>query len=823
MASSKTRDITRLALRNRNRNRLSLELLEPRLNLALDVPAFSSLPGANHTIYLDFDGHVTSGTAWNNGATINSPAYSSDADTANFSASELTVIERTFKRVAEDFAPFQVNVTTVAPTIDDLRNTGGTDAKWGVRTVVTRDVAFNCGCGGIAYIDSFDWNSDTPVFVFNTSEIGVAEAASHEVGHSLGLSHDGTSTSGYYQGHGLGTDSSYWSTIMGVGYYVDVSQWDKGEYTGSNNAGASANYNKGPDDLLVITNYNGFGFKSDDHGNDATTATPLNVAGTVVSGSGLITTRTDVDYFRFTTSAGAVSLNVNSAPLGANLDIEATLYNSVGAIVASSNPLLSLNASISATLDAGTYYLKVDGTGAGTPTATPPTGYSDYASIGQYSISGTIGAVAGDTMSIVATDASKNELNSGSTAFTFTVNRTGDSSGTSTVNYAVSGSGASPASASDFVGGVIPPAGSLTFGPGVTSLPITVNVQGDTTVENSETFLVSLTSLSSSTLIGVASATGTIVNDDVPPALPKLGISATSAIRAEGTSGTSTPFGFTITRAGSLSAASSVLYTVSGTGTNAANGKDFAGGFARNVVVNFAAGVAAVDITINVRADSTRESNETFRVALSGAVGATISTASANGTIQNDDGTGAARGEEFDFGVELIAVADPLWMFVPPEFLSAEQLSVPVMTWIDGVPHVGDLAHEHEHEHEHEIDHDHDHEFADQDELLAEQHSLAAPLIFGVPSMQLNSMLYVGGSTQSVSSWDSQVEMEWANAPLSVERSGYVVKLPVATEDSFAGIETGTDNDLQGKLSGSTFAAFDSAFANSDDDAWSEF
>ena len=120
-------------------------------------------------------------------------------------------------------------------------------------------------------------------------------------------------------------------------------------------------------------------------------------------------------------------------------------------------------------------------------------------------------------------------------------------------------------------------------------------------------------------------------------------------------------------------------------------------------------------------------------------------------------------------------------MFVPPEFLSAEQLSVPVMTWIDGVAHVGDLAHEHEHEHE--IDHDHDHEFADQDELLAEQHSLAAPLIFGAPSMQLNSMCYVGGLTQSVSSWGSQVKMEWANAPLSVERSGYVAKLPVATED----------------------------------------
>ena len=189
---SRQNDIKRSSVRRRNvatrskRSKLSVELLEPRLNLALDVPVFSSLPGANHTIYLDFDGHVTSGTAWNNGATINSPAYSSDTDTLNFSPSELLVIERTFQRVSEDFAPFQVNVTTVAPSVDDLRNTGGTDTKWGVRVVVTKDVAFACGCGGIAYIDSFDWNSDTPVFVFNTGEIGIAEAASHEVGHALG-------------------------------------------------------------------------------------------------------------------------------------------------------------------------------------------------------------------------------------------------------------------------------------------------------------------------------------------------------------------------------------------------------------------------------------------------------------------------------------------------------------------------------------------------------------------------------------------------------------------------------------------------------------
>jgi hypothetical protein len=127
--------------------------------MALDVPAFSSLPGANQTIYLDFNGHTTTGTSWNSSygvTSINSPAYSTDADTANFSASELSTIQQVWKRVAEDFAPFNVNVTTVEPPIDDLQKTSSTDTRWGVRSVVTKDVAFNCGCGGIAYIDSFN-------------------------------------------------------------------------------------------------------------------------------------------------------------------------------------------------------------------------------------------------------------------------------------------------------------------------------------------------------------------------------------------------------------------------------------------------------------------------------------------------------------------------------------------------------------------------------------------------------------------------------------------------------------------------------------------
>src|SRR5207248_8995307 len=56
--------------------------------------------------------------------------------------------------------------------------------------------------------------------------------------------------------------------------------------------------------------------------------------------------------------------------------------------------------------------------------------------------------------------------------------------------------------------------GKVTFAPGQTSAAINIAVTGDTTVEQDETFTVSLSAPTNATL-GAASATGTIRNDDV--------------------------------------------------------------------------------------------------------------------------------------------------------------------------------------------------------------------------------------------------------------------------------------------------------------------
>jgi ELWxxDGT repeat protein len=346
--------------------------------------SLNSLPGASKTIYLDFDGHTTSNTSWNStftsGAPIVTPPFSMDGSN-NFSDIELERIQRIWERVSEDFLPFHVNVTTQEPPLHALRRSGTGDTQWGIRVVIGPDTFFPTAAGGVAFIGSFTASSDTPTFVFSDAlgnqEKAIAEAASHEVGHTLGLFHDGNGSNEYYTGHGSGATG--WAPIMGVGYNRELVQWSRGEYPGATNT---------ENDLQIITTFNGFGYRADDHGTTIATATPLSIVDSVVFADGIIERTTDVDYFSFTTSGGNISLNINPFYRSPNLDILARLYDASGAVIGTSNPTNSLNASFNLTLDPGNYAISIEGTGRASSGS--HLGYSDYGSLGYFSIQGTV-------------------------------------------------------------------------------------------------------------------------------------------------------------------------------------------------------------------------------------------------------------------------------------------------------------------------------------------------------------------------------------------------------------------------------------------------
>ncbi len=384
-----------------------------------DTFLLHSNPTATKTLYLDFDGHTTT-TGWNGGVDFTTPAYNFEGGTGVFTDAEKTRIQKIWERVVEDFIPFDVDVTTQEPAAGWLVNDGGADEHWGQRVVIGGTGAWYGSAGGVAHFGSFDAGSDDPCFVFSASygggEKGVAETISHEAGHTVGLGHDGqVGGTVYYAGHGSGETG--WAPIMGRGTGKELVQWSKGEYGNANNQ----QY-----DINIITTTNGFGFRADDHGDDDQTATTLAMSpGAMVFDSGIIEQESDVDFFSFTTQEGTVNLFIDPFYRSPNLDILATLYDSNGTPITSDNLADELEASFSEYLTAGTYFLSVEGTGKSGS-------YSDYASLGQYTITGniiqpgvSIAETGGDTIAfeggnVDTYDISLNTVPSGSVEITAT-------------------------------------------------------------------------------------------------------------------------------------------------------------------------------------------------------------------------------------------------------------------------------------------------------------------------------------------------------------------------------------------------------------------
>jgi PKD repeat protein len=405
-----------------------VELAKIPLMPAMDAPAGTDLyklhsrPGASKILYLDFTGpFIPAGTAWLGGNPIQAAPYTQN-------------IYAIWKGVMDDYAPFDVDVTTEKPSAEAMERTDFYDKNFGFTVVISGSADMgicNGMCGGVSYINVFasiNNKNVQPSWVFsemypiNNRERYIATVISHESGHSLGLYHKGIGphegfqkTDAYYDGryheysviHGaLRTHTP----IMGRGYYSVIPQWSDGSYSMWSN-------NK-QDDLAYIAEsiprIPADTTNTKETASSFQTASISNVGGVrtnIVKTVGLIEVVEDVDYYTFDVQNAASDVDflisncqaceateVINMDFG-NLHIFATLYDEAGNVVKEFKEK-SPSVRIKMTLDPGKYYIGIT-SGSYSKQINPNTydeysffansdheGYTNHGSLGYYSITG---------------------------------------------------------------------------------------------------------------------------------------------------------------------------------------------------------------------------------------------------------------------------------------------------------------------------------------------------------------------------------------------------------------------------------------------------
>jgi hypothetical protein len=318
------------------------------------VPQLDSLPGAAISLYLDFDGDFQA--SWAGYNNIRTPAYTLDLDATTFSDAELAAIRKVWEYVAEDYAPFNVNVTTVRPADMGLWKTlhcviGGTGAWRGG------------GTHGVSYQGGFNGGPNV-VFAFAEKRLakGTAFIVSHESGHGFVLDHQrvfdatGRPIAEYYLGPGDGR-----APIMGGASWEKRILWWSGTWA----PGLIQ------DDMARLATR--LGYRPDDHGNDAAHATPLTAVGSTFVGAGVVGRTGDLDVFSFVGPGGPTTITVGVSAETGNLDARLELHDAAGNMLAMADPADVTSAQISATLTPGAYYAVVGSHGS-------------YGDVGQYSL-----------------------------------------------------------------------------------------------------------------------------------------------------------------------------------------------------------------------------------------------------------------------------------------------------------------------------------------------------------------------------------------------------------------------------------------------------
>lgn len=352
------------------------------------LPILHSNIGSKNIIFLDFDGYNHTRRfeyGWHNFSALPYDPLNDDPSSYNpiFTEKEQKYIINIWQRVTEDFSPFDVDVTTADPFTKN-----NIDIRKISHCLITHNIdIFNnkmpiSNAAGIAYVNIFGKTNNkllNPALVY-WNNIGrsssVADVCSHEIGHHLGLKHDGYNLDPfnfkYYYGDADNSIDS-WGPIMGAGFSNRITQWSKGEYLGANNF---------EDDIQKITNK--LGLIEDDYGDTIDTSYKVKRNEII---DGIISHQKDIDMFQFNIDIIS-DVIIQIDPLitiinkgGYNLDINFILYKSDSDIPYYANQKKiesKINKLIR--LHPGIYYLAIFGS------EHYANKYSDYGSLGQYKL-----------------------------------------------------------------------------------------------------------------------------------------------------------------------------------------------------------------------------------------------------------------------------------------------------------------------------------------------------------------------------------------------------------------------------------------------------